>query len=263
MARISLAGHWKFRRLVRALAALAPPPDQLVGAQTLARGLLELLWEAGYAAVSDYVGTASEVAEIMHWRGDPAVLVTLLVDAAFLDVHAPGEYRIHDLWANAPRYAQQRWLQKYPGQDPPWRQPPPYRGETAALSAAQEAAQSADQSAALCAEMDAALSAAQSAAYPVQSSPVQGEEKAAPLARRGLSRMIPPEVRPLIALGYELVRLRKSFATEADCKETLKMLAARYGIPYDATTIAEALDTLKRAKAPLFVLPQSRPRGPS
>ena len=75
--------------------------------------------------------------------------------------------------------------------------------------------------------------------------------------------MIPPEVRPLIALGYELVRLRQQFPTEADCKETLKLLAARHGIPYDAATITEALDILKRAKAPLFVLPQSRPRGPS
>ena len=95
MARISLAGHWKFRRFVRALTALPPAPDQLTGAVPVARGILELLWEAGYAAVSDYVGRPAEIAEIVQWTGDPAVLVTLLVDAGFLDVHAPGEYRIH------------------------------------------------------------------------------------------------------------------------------------------------------------------------
>jgi len=232
MARISLAGHWKFRRFVRALTALPPAPDQLTGAVPVARGILELLWEAGYAAVSDYVGRPAEIAEIVQWTGDPAVLVTLLVDAGFLDVHAPGEYRIHDLWTNAPRYAQQRWVQKYPGQDPPWR--------PAALSAA--------------------LNAEQSAAYPVQSSPVQGERKS---SAAGAARSLDWNDDVLVPLGYELVRQGKRFETDADLKEALKDLAVRYGIAFDAESIARALDALKHARAPLFVLPPPKIARPS
>ena len=113
MARIGLGGHWKFRRLCCALQALDEPVSSWVtDATPVARGVLELLWEAGYAAVSDYVGTPTEVAAIVHWRGDPVVLVTLLVDARFLDERAPGEYVIHDLWENAPRYAQLRRTRK-------------------------------------------------------------------------------------------------------------------------------------------------------
>jgi hypothetical protein len=228
MARISLAGHWKFRRLVRAIAALAPEPDRVTGATPVARGLLELLWEAGYAAVSDYVGTPAEVATIVDWRGDPLVLVTLLVDAGFLDERAPGEYAIHDLWEHAPRYAQLRRGRKR------------MSGQTSDL----QERQTSDLQGRQMSDLQGCTT---------QTRPDQGVRKSSAAgAARSPDEDEKPDARHIIPLGYELVRQGRRFETEADCKEGLKEFCVRYGIPFDTPSITEAMDLLKHAKVPLF-----------
>jgi hypothetical protein len=218
MARLNLGGHWKFRRLVCALAALAPEPDRVTGPTPVARGLLELLWEAGYAAVSDYVGTPTEVATIVEWRGDPLVLVTLLVDAGFLDERAPGEYAIHDLWEHAPRYAQLRRGRKR------------MSGPIGATNVGP-----------IGTDLQGCTT---------QTRPDQGGRKS---SDAGASRSLDWNDDAIVPLGYELVRQGKRFETDADLKEALKDLCVRYGIAFDAESITRACDALKHAKAPLFV----------
>jgi hypothetical protein len=242
MARISLAGHWKFRRLVRALAGLEPAV--LTTAEPVARGILELLWEAGYNAVSDYVGSPADLADAVGWRRDPDVLVTLLADAGFLEARGDA-YVIHDLWPNAPRFAQFRWLAKHPGQAPPWK-PSTSSEPSSELNSELSSERNAEPSAAL-------KSAVPS---PVQSRPGTGQSSAAGASRPPTNgTKAPPTVQQLVPLGYELVRLGQRFDCEATLKDALKTLAARYGIPYDATSITGALDALKHAKAPLLERP--------
>jgi hypothetical protein len=252
MARISLPGHWKFRRLVRAIAGLQPPT--LTGAEPIARGMLELLWEAGYNAVSDYVGSPADVADAVYWLGDPDVLVQLLVDAGFVDERSPGRYAIHDLWPNAPRYAQLRYLAKHPGQAPPWRVE---RGTIAAdarnsdlkseLNAELNSDLKSDRS-----ELNAELNSDLKSTYPspVQASPGIGKGSAARASRPTDNGK--PEAKKLVPLGYELVRLGQRFTLDADLKAAMAELAARHAIPYDSSSMAGALDALKHAKAPLW-----------
>jgi len=258
MARISLPGHWKFRRLVRAIAALQP--CTLTGAEPVARGILELLWEAGHNAVSDYIGQAADVADAVYWLGDPAVLVQLLADAGFLDERMPGRYVIHDLWQNAPRYAQLRWLAKHPGQAPPWRVE---RGTIATTERNSESSSDfnselnsdlkSDRS-----ELNSELSSDLKSTYPspAQSSPGirKGSDAGASRPINGKEKPEPdkPDARRLVPLGYELVRLGQRFYADVELKIAIKELAARHGIPYDATSVTAALDALKHARAPLW-----------
>jgi hypothetical protein len=232
MARLNLGGHWKFRRLVCALAALDEPVSSWVtDATPIARGVLELLWEAAYAAVSDYVGTPTEVATIVHWRGDPLVLVTLLVDAGFLDERAPGEYAVHDLWDNAPRYAQLRRTRKR------------MSGQTSDLQGRQtshlQGRQTSDlQGCTTQTRPDQTIRKSSDAGASRSPDENENHEK--------------PDARHIVPLGYELVRQGRRFNTEADCKEGLKEFCVRYGIPFDTPSITEAMDLLKYAKVPLF-----------
>lgn len=236
MARISLAGHWKFRRLCRAIASLAP--DALTGPAPIARGLLELLWEAGYAAVSDYVGAPTDLADALDWKGDPVVLVRLLVDAGFLDARDGGaSYVIHDLWPNAPRYAQLRYLQKHPGTPPPWKP-----AASSELNSESSSELNSEQNGTLPLGVEPPLSSPGS----TRPGTTQGQRRGAPPS--------PPDHRRLVPLGYELVRQGKRFESDADAKDALKAIAARYEIPYDAASITAALDALKHARAPLFVV---------
>jgi hypothetical protein len=225
MARLNLGDHWKFRRLVCALAALDEPVSSWpTDATPMAIGILELLWQAGYAAVSDYVGKPSEIATLVHWRGDPLVLVTLLRDARFLDARGPDEYAIHDLWDHAPRFAQLRRTRKRmsdpigPTNVAPIGTPLPDRPS------------------------------------PAQSLSTEQRKSSAARASRSLDWN--DDV--LVPLGYELVRQGKRFETDADLKEALKALAARYNVAYDADSITRALDALKHARAPLW-FPQGSP----
>jgi len=117
MARIGLTMDRKFRRLARAL------DDVQVGfGEILARGALELLWDAAYEAADDYIGDRVDVETAAHWRGRDGVLLAALLGAGgeglagFIDEGGddswpegrPGTYRVHDLWDHAPEFVERR-----------------------------------------------------------------------------------------------------------------------------------------------------------
>jgi len=249
VARISLHGHWKFLRLVRAIAALEP--CQLTGAKPVARGILELLWEAGYNAVSDYVGTPADIADAVDWRGDPAVLVAFLVDAGFLDERA-GRYVIHDLWDNAPRFAQLRHDRK--------------RAPVSDIPSDSKSDGKSDGKSDIASDYKSDIASDLPSPNVRRTYPGKGiEQRKSNDAGASFSptKTETPDARKLVPLGYELVRLGQRFATDADVKAAIKELAARYDMPYDASSVSAALDMLKHAKAPLWdvvaIAPGQRP----
>jgi hypothetical protein len=110
MARPGFTSSRKFRRLSFAL-----------GSRIVARGVLELLWDACYEAVDDRVGTAQEIEDLVGWDGfgESGGLVRALCEAGqpdqvgFLEpIGVPAgvqtEYRVHDLWDHAPTYVLKR-----------------------------------------------------------------------------------------------------------------------------------------------------------
>src|SRR5574340_253664 len=107
MARMGLTLDRKFRRLARLL------DDTYAGfGEVIARGTLELLWDAAYEACDDYVGDETDVEAAAHWRGKAGVLCAALLNAGgddkagFIEEGGsphwpegkPGTYRVHDLW---------------------------------------------------------------------------------------------------------------------------------------------------------------------
>ena len=64
MGRPGLTNHRKFRRLTRAL-----------GSPIVARGVLELVWDAAYECGDDYLGTAADIEQLVAWAGEPGTLV--------------------------------------------------------------------------------------------------------------------------------------------------------------------------------------------
>jgi hypothetical protein len=222
---LNLSRHWKFRRLARA-----------VGSPVLARGLLELLWEAAYEAASEYIGGPADIADAAGWTGEPLELVAILREAELLDERAPGEYVVHDLWDHAPKYVQLRWTRAHPETPPerrPWREPPPIENNLGQP-------------------------------YPItgtsRPAPPRPEEKKEQRRRSASSSSLPLEkakdaaprsnVRVLVRLAYEL---GERFATEADLADALKTIAARYRVPYDGSSIGRALELLAHRRAPLWL----------
>ena len=108
MARPGLMQNRKWKRLVRAL-----------GSPALARGSLELLWDACYEAGNDYLGSDADVELLAQWEGVPGALASALAGAGgegcagFIepDPQRPG-WRIHDLFQNAPEYVQRRLIRE-------------------------------------------------------------------------------------------------------------------------------------------------------
>lgn len=105
MARPTLNTHPKFAMLAHRLQGRA-----------LARGVLELVWEAAYASGDAEIGPADAVEAIADWRGARGELAAALVECGFLDMqtHANGEllqaatYLVHDLEDHAPAYVLKR-----------------------------------------------------------------------------------------------------------------------------------------------------------
>jgi hypothetical protein len=105
MARPGLTAHRKFKRLSRAL-----------GSPMLARGALELLWDACYEHGDEYVGTADDIEATVGWTGEPGALARALIDCGqpegrgFIEPvpDGVGGYRVHDLWHHAPDYVAKR-----------------------------------------------------------------------------------------------------------------------------------------------------------
>lgn len=97
MARIGLSKHRKFRVLARA-----------IGSPAMARGSLELLWDAGHETLDPVMGMAEDVEEVTYWKGKKGVLAKALVAAGFLDVAEDGTLSIHGFWEHAPSYVKKR-----------------------------------------------------------------------------------------------------------------------------------------------------------
>jgi hypothetical protein len=105
MARPTLATHPKFFRLAA-----------LVGGRAVARGALELIWDAAYASGNPMVGDSISVEATADWRGERGVLADALVSSGFLDVVQPDAsggqmqtFAVHDLEDHAPDYVLKRW----------------------------------------------------------------------------------------------------------------------------------------------------------
>jgi len=218
MGCINLTRHWKFRRLAR-----------VVGSAPLARGILELLWESAYEAVSDYIGGPDEIADAVSWDGEPGDLVALLVDTGWLDHRAPGVFVVHDLWSHVPKYVKLRWTRAHPKATPPWEpvQPchdasssVPFSGTSHPIPSRYE-------------ERTAAAPPPQRVEKPVDAVENDGR----------------PNVRVLLRLAHELHG--ESFDSESDIKEALKGLAAKHGLIYDAPSMNAVLDLLQHSRRPL------------
>lgn len=105
MARPTLTTHRKFRRLKASL-----------GSAIVARGVLELMWDACYESGDEYVGTSADIENLVGWDGEPGTLAKALLDAGapegygFIEPVAEGAstYRVHDLWHHAPEYVAKR-----------------------------------------------------------------------------------------------------------------------------------------------------------
>lgn len=106
MARPTLATHPKFAKLAHRLQS-----------RSLARGALELIWEACYASGDPVVGDSDAVEALADWRGGPGELASALVSCGFLDLQLDANggqlhdavYRVHDLEDHAPDYVLKRW----------------------------------------------------------------------------------------------------------------------------------------------------------
>ncbi len=105
MARPTLGTHPKFFRLA-----------SLVGGRGVARGALELIWDAAYASGDPVIGDSVSVEAVADWRGKPGELTSALVSSGFLDVvqaDANGghlhTFAVHDLEDHAPDYVLKRW----------------------------------------------------------------------------------------------------------------------------------------------------------
>jgi len=101
MARPTLNTHPKFAKLVARLRGTPAP-------RSIARGALELIWEAGYAEGNALLGDAESVEAITEWVGAPGALAAHLVATGFLDVDDAGCHLIHDLVDHAPDYVARR-----------------------------------------------------------------------------------------------------------------------------------------------------------
>jgi len=88
----------KFKRLCKVLGL--PKPHVV--------GLLELLWQAGYAAASDVIGDEVDVETACEWEGELGALAKVLLAERWLDTDESGTICIHDFWEHAPQYVQRK-----------------------------------------------------------------------------------------------------------------------------------------------------------
>lgn len=98
MARPTLDRHPKFRYMMRLLNIPRP----------LARGYLELMWDAANESGNPVFENAEFLAAAVDYDGDPCKLCTCLVECNLLDVTVDGKYAIHDYWDHCPEYALNR-----------------------------------------------------------------------------------------------------------------------------------------------------------
>jgi len=97
MGRPGLMRHRKFIKLAR-----------LLESEALARGCLEMVWDAAYEAGDPLLGDADDVEALARWKGRRGKLAAAMVKAGFLDLDGDGGHRVHDLWHHAPDYVRKR-----------------------------------------------------------------------------------------------------------------------------------------------------------
>lgn len=239
MARIGLSKHRKFRALVR-----------LLGSPVIARGSLELVWDAGYETLDPVVGTARDVEELAFWKGHKGDLATALVTAGFLDTRADFLLELHDFWGNAPDYVLKRAKRQRLG---PYATPngghtadkrPPNGGRTAPepndieFTPAPNGVPGRDVTGRDGKEdQDPGLTAG--ADMDVE----QEEPRTGPVALR----VRPPDAATgkVLSLLVSDLMAREAFADDADLKEAAKSTCARLGIAYDAEQIRKAMDAAR------------------
>jgi hypothetical protein len=75
---------------------------------------LECLWEIGYVDGNPVIGDETDVSLACEFPGDQKVITKALMDAGgegrvgFIELTAQGQYQIHDLLVNAPKYVIKR-----------------------------------------------------------------------------------------------------------------------------------------------------------
>lgn len=99
MGRPGLMRHRKFARLQRLLEC---PNSKFV-----ARGVLEVVWEAAYENGDELLGDELDLEALVGWEGEPKALASALVQSGFLDETVEG-LAVHDLWDHAPDYVRRR-----------------------------------------------------------------------------------------------------------------------------------------------------------
>lgn len=103
MARPTLVTHRKFAKLIQKLrlASLKMP-------RACARGILEAIWDSGYASGDPALGDSESVEGLVDWDGKPGFLTQALLESGFIDRGPDHRYQIHDLYVHAPSYVQAR-----------------------------------------------------------------------------------------------------------------------------------------------------------
>src|SRR5262245_25445249 len=225
MALPGLQHHKKFGRLVRAF-----------GSRITAMGVLSLLWDHCYATADDDVGTAADLAYIVDWPDDAAPLVAALVASGFVDEIAPGHYRVHDLFDHCPQYVQRRRRRQVD-------QHRPIDNKSS------------------CTDSQWLDMSSQWLALPVPKEQEHEEQEQRPDEPAAVSSCGKPVddaqiVRVLSRLFHEIDF--RTISCDADLKDALKTLAARYGIPYTADLIARTLDVVGHHRRPLTIREPSR-----
>jgi hypothetical protein len=183
-----------------------------LGSPALALGTLELIWLVAYEAADPFIGTAADLEDAAGWSGAPGALAPLLVECGLLDAVGSDGFAVHDLWQHAPDYVRLRWTRTHPQvleNERPWNLSTSCVGKT-------------------------------STSRPDPSVPSDQKEQ-----RASARDPDPPNPRVLGRLVYELP---DDLEDETDKKEELKTLAVRYGLNYDAGSIAHALDAAAHAR---------------
>lgn len=240
MARIGLSKHRKFRALVRAL-----------GSPVIARGSLELVWDAGYETLDPVVGAVPDVEELAYWKGRKGALGAALIEAGFLDAREDGLLELHDFWGNAPDYVLKRAKRQRLG---PYATPnggqtaaerPPNGGQTATelndieTTPAPNGVPGRDGTGqdGKIEDQDPGLAAG---------GPPTGEGAAGETAPGTVVpiRMRPPDVHDgrIVSRVVTDLLARQHWEDQADLKEAVKSTCARTGLAYDADVVRRAID---------------------
>lgn len=98
MARLSLNGSIKFKRLVRRIGLANP----------FVRGLLETLWDSCHSKGNPLIGDAMDVEIASEWPGESGAWFEVLRDGGWIDRVDEDRWQLHDYWEHAPEFVIKR-----------------------------------------------------------------------------------------------------------------------------------------------------------